>query len=69
MDIIVPGNNIEPRVPSCSCYCETNYTGGGCPSLCHNHPCGINICVPNSGDWFLGHIMTNICFSMSRNKL
>lgn len=50
MDIIVPGNNIEPRVPSCSCYCETNYTGGGCPSLCHNHPCGINICVPNSGD-------------------
>lgn len=30
MEIIVPGNFNMPRVPSCTCYCETNYVG--CPA-------------------------------------
>lgn len=46
---IVPRNNLEPRVPSCTCYCETNYSGS-CPNLCHLHGCMGHICVIHLGD-------------------
>lgn len=47
MDIIVPGNNIEPRIPACTCYCETDYPG--CPSVCMLLECIMYVCGEDRG--------------------